>query len=31
LPNEGRLPIDSKFPLQAFLEAMEAIDDDIWN
>ncbi|MGO9466540.1 MAG: DNA recombination protein RmuC [Isosphaeraceae bacterium] len=27
LPNEGRLPIDSKFPLQAFLEAMEAIDD----
>jgi DNA recombination protein RmuC len=29
LPNEGRLPIDSKFPLQAFLEAMEAIDEDI--
>jgi DNA recombination protein RmuC len=29
LPNEGRIPIDSKFPLQAFLEAIEAVDDEI--
>jgi DNA recombination protein RmuC len=29
LPNEGRIAIDCKFPLQAFLEGMEAIDDRI--
>ncbi len=29
LPNEGRIAIDSKFPLQAFLEAMEAITDEV--
>ena len=29
LPNEGRIPIDSKFPLTAFLEAIEAIDEVI--
>ena len=29
LPNEGRIVIDSKFPLQAFLEAMEAITDEV--
>lgn len=27
LPNDGRIPLDSKFPLQAFLEAIEAIDE----
>ena len=27
LPNEGHIPIDSKFPLQAFLEAIEAVDE----
>ncbi len=29
LPNEGRIAIDSKFPLQAFLEAMEATTDEL--
>jgi DNA recombination protein RmuC len=29
LPNEGRIAIDSKFPLQAFLEAMEAITEEV--
>jgi DNA recombination protein RmuC len=29
LPNGGILPIDSKVPLEAYLEAMEAIDDRI--
>lgn len=29
LPNEGRIAIDSKFPLQAFLEAMEALTDEV--
>jgi DNA recombination protein RmuC len=28
LPNEGRIPVDSKFPLQAFLEGIEATDED---
>jgi DNA recombination protein RmuC len=27
LPDEGLIAVDSKFPLQAFLEAMEATDD----
>lgn len=29
LPNEGRIAIDSKFPLHAFLEAMEATTDEV--
>ena len=29
LPNGGILPIDSKVPLESYLEAMEAVDDQI--
>ncbi len=29
LPNEGHIPIDSKFPLHAFLEGIETIDDEV--
>jgi DNA recombination protein RmuC len=29
LPKEGILPIDSKVPLESYLEAMEAVDDKI--
>jgi DNA recombination protein RmuC len=29
LPNEGRIPIDSKFPFDSFLEAIEATDDAV--
>lgn len=29
LPNEGRIAIDSKFPLKAFFEAMEAQTDEV--
>lgn len=29
LPNEGRIAIDSKFPFQAFFEAMEALTDEV--
>jgi DNA recombination protein RmuC len=28
LPNQGRITVDSKFPLQAFLEAMASIDSE---
>src|SRR5262249_30768 len=28
LPNQGRITVDSKFPLQAFLEAMASIDGE---